>query len=440
MAVVSAQCLGRGAEPLLPIKDALAAYLGRTPERIRRTLLGAAPSLLDSIPFIGRADFDGAWEQARAALDTDNVERVDILTKLADIKLYLGELDNARQFGWQELDEAERIGSIPHRASCLGILGAAAFFGGDVEQGESHFSRAFGLILGMPDEERDITRQTVLLGNLGNVAEARNDWTEGERLHAQALRLRRETADARGALHSLHALGRCRIGLGNEAAGLALLREAEQLAADLGETLERAKIGHTRAELALRGGDCATALQLAGSAHDSFARSRTNYDITHTLVTLSEAARACGQERTAVLRGAAARAAVEAYGYGLLRRAYPAVVYSLSDRIVAALVAYACGDALGLPFGRHRADDAGGHASRGTRWGRRRPGVSDRAGRAGCHDQGTGPVDNGRGRALPQHWRCPHHWWHDERRRPARAPHRLGHLAGGCCPAPAACP
>jgi hypothetical protein len=45
--------LGRGAEPLLPLKEALAAYLGRTPEQIRRTLIGAAPRLLDAVPFIG---------------------------------------------------------------------------------------------------------------------------------------------------------------------------------------------------------------------------------------------------------------------------------------------------------------------------------------------------------------------------------------------------
>src|SRR5690242_14355454 len=32
MAVISVRCLGRGAEPLLPLKEALAAYLGRTPD------------------------------------------------------------------------------------------------------------------------------------------------------------------------------------------------------------------------------------------------------------------------------------------------------------------------------------------------------------------------------------------------------------------------
>ncbi len=53
LTVIPVRCLGRGAEPLLPLKEALAAYLGRTPEQIRRTLARAAPRLLDAVPFIG---------------------------------------------------------------------------------------------------------------------------------------------------------------------------------------------------------------------------------------------------------------------------------------------------------------------------------------------------------------------------------------------------
>jgi hypothetical protein len=53
MTVISVRCLGRGAEPLLPLKEALASYLGRTPDQIRRTVARAAPQLLDAVPFIG---------------------------------------------------------------------------------------------------------------------------------------------------------------------------------------------------------------------------------------------------------------------------------------------------------------------------------------------------------------------------------------------------
>jgi len=53
LTLIPVRCLGRGAEPLLPVKEALAAYLGRTPDQIRRTLARAAPRLLDAVPFIG---------------------------------------------------------------------------------------------------------------------------------------------------------------------------------------------------------------------------------------------------------------------------------------------------------------------------------------------------------------------------------------------------
>jgi predicted ATPase len=53
LTLIPVRCLGRGAEPLLPVKEALAGYLGRTPDQVRRTLARAAPRLLDAVPFIG---------------------------------------------------------------------------------------------------------------------------------------------------------------------------------------------------------------------------------------------------------------------------------------------------------------------------------------------------------------------------------------------------
>jgi predicted ATPase len=51
--VLTARCIGQGGEPLLPVKEALADHLGRSPDRIRRSLLTAAPWLLDFVPFVG---------------------------------------------------------------------------------------------------------------------------------------------------------------------------------------------------------------------------------------------------------------------------------------------------------------------------------------------------------------------------------------------------
>lgn len=297
-----------------------------------------------------RSDFRGARDEAEAALDDGSADRLQVLIRLADIGLYLGEFPDAARYGRAALAEAERSGGANARARCLGILGATEFFGGNIDEGETYFLRALDLLTRAPDDDRDVTVQTTLLGNLGNIAEARADWVAAERYQGQALRLRREVADARGALHSLHALGRARIGLGDAEGGFALFAETEQLATDLGETLERAKVTHSRAELRRRENDCRAALELATAAFDVFSRSSTHYDVAHTLVTLSAAALDCGLERDGVVHGAAARSSIEADGYGLLRHLYPGVAYPLADRIAGGLTAYACGDALGLPY------------------------------------------------------------------------------------------
>ncbi|MBV9013667.1 MAG: ADP-ribosylglycohydrolase family protein [Pseudonocardiales bacterium] len=298
-----------------------------------------------------RGDFCGARDEASAALEASHVDRIEVLIRLADIELYRGRFPDAQRYVQQALTEAERSGSLPQRARCLGELGAIAFFGGGLTRGGFLFTRALALVTGMPEDERDLRLQAVLLGNLGNVAEARgDDWASAQRLHGEALRVRREIADARGALHNLHALGRCQIALGDQEAGLALYAEAERLAADLGETLERAKISHSRAELALREGDGPAAYRLASAAYDTFTASQTHYDITHTQLTLSAAAAASGRERESVEHGAAARRSIQSRGYGLLVHLYPVLAYPPADRIAAAMTGYACGDALGVPW------------------------------------------------------------------------------------------
>ena len=215
----------------------------------------------------------------------------------------------------------------------------------------------------MPEADRDRVIHSTILANLGTVAETTQEWAAAEHHHREALRLRREIADARGVLQSLHALGRARLGAGDRDEAERYFTEAEQLAESLGETLERAKIWHTRAELLLRDGDASRARELATSALETFTQSRTRYDITHARVTLSRAALASGQERLAVQQGALARSAVQVMGYGLLCVLYPEDVFDLAGRIDGALTAYACGDALGVPWESLRNPNVGAAAS-----------------------------------------------------------------------------
>jgi ADP-ribosylglycohydrolase/tetratricopeptide (TPR) repeat protein len=296
-----------------------------------------------------RGDFDGALAEAEMALIDSSAERVHVLIRLADIALYLGDFSEAQRYGRSALDLSS-TSDASLRARCYGIVAATEYFGGDIRAAETRFGDALELLEDAPEADRDRVTHSTILANLGTVAETKQEWAAAEHRHLEALRLRREVADARGVLQSLHALGRARLGAGDRDEAERYFTEAGQLAESLGETLERAKIWHTRAELLLRDGDASRAQELAISALETFTQSRTRYDITHARVTLSRAALASGQERLAIQQGALARSAVQVMGYGLLCVQYPEDVFDLAGRIDGALTAYACGDALGAPW------------------------------------------------------------------------------------------
>jgi len=297
-----------------------------------------------------RGDFEAAQAEAEMALIDSSAERIHVLIRLADIALYLGDFSDAQRYGNSALETASASDTASLRARCNGIIAATEFFGGDIQGAEARFRDALELLEGVPEADRDRVIHTTILGNLGCIAETRHDWARAGQYHRDALRLRREVADARGVLQSLHALGRARLGSGDREEGEQFFGEAEQLAVSLDETLERAKIWHSRAGLLLHDGDGRGAQELAAAALETFSGAHTRYDVTHAGVTLSKAALACGQRRQAIEQGSLARSSALAMGYGLLNRMYPEVVYDLGERIAGALTAYACGDALGVPW------------------------------------------------------------------------------------------
>ena len=340
-------------EELGPRLAGVLIVLGDWPEAEKLTGLlpveDASVRLLRSELAFVRGDFDGALAEAEMALIGNSAERVKVLVRLADIALYLGDFSEAQRYGRSALDLAS-TSDASLRARCYGIVAATEYFGGDIPAAQTRFGDALQLLEDVPEADRDRVIHSTILANLGTVAETTQEWAAAEHHHREALRLRREIADARGVLQSLHALGRARLGAGDRDDAERYFTEAEQLAESLGETLERAKIWHTRAELLLRDGDASRAQELATSALETFTQSRTRYDITHARVTLSRAALASGQERLAVQQGALARSAVQVMGYGLLCVLYPEDVFDLAGRIDGALTAYACGDALGVPW------------------------------------------------------------------------------------------
>jgi tetratricopeptide (TPR) repeat protein len=197
-----------------------------------------------------RGDFDGALAEAEMALIDNSAERVKVLVRLADIALYLGDFSEAQRYGRSALDLAS-TSDANLRARCYGIVAATEYFGGDIQAAQTRFGDALELLQDAPEADRDRVIHSTILANLGTVAETRHEWATAEHHHHEALRLRREIADARGVLQSLHALGRTRLGAGDRDDAERSFTEAGQLAESLGETLERAKIWHTRAELLL---------------------------------------------------------------------------------------------------------------------------------------------------------------------------------------------
>ena len=101
---------------------------------------------------------------------------------------------------------------MPACARCYRIVVATEYFGGDIQAAEMRFRDALELLADVPEADRDRVIHSTILANLGCVAETGQDWAAAERYHREALRLRREVADARGVLQSLHTLGRARLG------------------------------------------------------------------------------------------------------------------------------------------------------------------------------------------------------------------------------------
>jgi hypothetical protein len=210
-----------------------------------------------------RGDFDAAQAEAEMALIERSAERIHVLIRLADIALYLGDFSEAQRYGHAALDITDTADTATLRARCDGIVAATEYFGGDIQGAEARFRDALALLESVPEADRDRMVHATILANVGCVAETKQDWAGAEHYHHMALRLRREVADARGVLQSLHALGRVRLGANDRDEAENYFTEAERLAISIDETLERAKIRHTRAELLVRDGDGSRAHELA---------------------------------------------------------------------------------------------------------------------------------------------------------------------------------
>ena len=294
-----------------------------------------------------RGDFVRAREEIELILQMPTADRLETLVRLADIDLYLGDLRQAGVHGMEALALADGANQV---ARCKGIVGAASIFAGDVATAERMFVEAMTALSSLQVSDRDRVVYTTILGNLGLASEADGHWTTARRFYEDALSKRREVADARGVMQSLHAVARADFALGAQEEALRGLDDVADMAARLSDRLEQGKVEHTRAQFALAQGHTQVAVRHAGAALRTFQQSGVHYDVTHARFTLASAFGTGGSHRRMVEEAAAARVETSAKGYGFLAALFPDLAFSYAPRIQAGLLGYALGDATGLPW------------------------------------------------------------------------------------------
>jgi len=297
-----------------------------------------------------RGDFKNAEILIKRAIDVTKAENFESLVRIAEVYLYLGKFDEALDYAHKGLKLSQRNNKLNDIAKCLSIIGATLLFKGKIEEATKCFNEGIKKLEVCSKFQRDSTVLATILGNLGLVKEIRNEWKEAYKIHTKSLRLRREVGDARGIVQSLHALGKTCIGMGDVDKAFKFLEEAKQIASDLGEILTKAKILHSLGNLAIHSQKYYEAEKYIEEALSGFHKCGTPYDIAHGTLSLSEVKLAMGEEQKAIEYREQARFLIEKNGFGLLEIMFPHLGASIAKRIYAGLIAYACGDALGVPW------------------------------------------------------------------------------------------
>ncbi len=323
-----------------------------------------AEALLDSLPAgsphatalraevaFCRGDFTQAEDLARAALgQAAGAAREGFLFRLAEIELYRGRFGDARAHGRDGLGIAQAAGNATGISRWTNLLAEIEYFSGNVRSASDLVNQALAGLQRIPDQERDHGLLSSLLQNDALVHEAAGDWQVALQRQEQALEIRREAEDARGAAQSLHGIGKAYCGMGRISDAEQTLGEAAQAADGLGEHLLRAKITHALADtrIAQQRLDDAAALTL--QALEGFRRHGTPYDVASAQLTLADITARLGRCADSVTYADQARFTIESGGYRVLYQLFPRQDVPPAARIRAGLLAFAAGDAAGVPW------------------------------------------------------------------------------------------
>jgi len=345
------------------------ARQGRFTFRVARADIGLgrwaeAEALLDSLPAgsphatalraevaFCRGDFARAEDLARTALgQAGGAAREGFLFRLAEIELYRGRFGDARAHARDGLGLAQTAGNVTGVCRWTNLLAEIEYFSGHVDSATALVGQALAGLQRMPEQERDQALLASLLQNDALVHEAAGDWQVALRRQEQALEIRREAEDARGAAQSLHGIGKAYCGLDRASDAERTLDEAAQAADGLGERLLRAKIAHALADTRIAQQRLDDAVELTAQALEGFRRHGTPYDVASAQLTLADITARLGRCAESVTYADQARATIEAGGYRVLYRLFPCQDVPPAARIRGGLVAFAAGDAAGVPW------------------------------------------------------------------------------------------
>jgi ADP-ribosylglycohydrolase/tetratricopeptide (TPR) repeat protein len=276
--------------------------------------------------------------------------RLPFLFRSAELRLYLGGFDEGRRLCQEGLAEAERLGDANQVAAWRNLLGEIEFFSGHADEATTQFAVALSVMDGIDDERRNQPLAASLLQNQALVAEAAGDPEGIRRAQGEALRIRREIGDARGVAHSLNGIAIAAAQLGDAAEATSLFEQAATAARDAGDELLLAKVSRARGELAIKAGRLEEAGALIGEAIEDFQRRGAVYDLAHATITQSALRAAGGNRAAAMALLDRARSMIERGDHHSLYMRCPAAAIPPEGRFEGGVVAYAAGDALGVPW------------------------------------------------------------------------------------------
>jgi ADP-ribosylglycohydrolase/tetratricopeptide (TPR) repeat protein len=277
-------------------------------------------------------------------------ERLPFLFRSAELRLFLGKFDVGRRLCEEGREIAREYGDLNETSRWLNLFGEIEFFAGRVDSAQELFRQAEATLQGLPADDRNRALEAGLLQSRALVAEALGRPAEVRQAQEVALGIRREIGDARGTAHSLHGMGRAAAELGDLAEAERLYAEAATAARDLGEELLFAKVMRARGEAAIAAQRFDDAERLIDEAEADFDRCGTPYDVAHARLTRYLLRRARDDYPAWIAELDAVRQSIEREGHHSLYVRYPSASIPGVDRFVDGMIAYAAGDALGVPW------------------------------------------------------------------------------------------